>query len=361
MEKALQENTFEMKPLAGTPLDYAQRENWMIRGDNGSIDHDVDVFFLYPTSVSATVKTDVCESIDDMRKNAHISYLQAADTLSSFTNMYAPYYRQVSFAGVLKNPTADALLETVYNNVTRTDVYAALDYYFEHCNKGKPYILAGHSQGSCNLKIVLSEYMRLHPGYLERMIACYAIGFYFPESWFAQNPQIKKAEGATDTGVLISWNTEGPDAKKFNLPLGENGTYCMNPLNWKTDETYADISMNPGSVSVDNNIAAEVFNLVSDKEAFEKVKKIAISAGIAKETAVQKIRTIVRKETAGVADARIDLKRGSLVTTTYTAFIPDNPVFGDKSCHFEDWALFSLNIRENAKARIAAFLGREGK
>lgn len=30
----------------------------------------------------------------------------------------------------------------------RTDVYAMLDYYFEHYNNGKPYFLAGHSQGA---------------------------------------------------------------------------------------------------------------------------------------------------------------------------------------------------------------------
>ena len=30
----------------------------------------------------------------------------------------------------------------------KADVFAALDYYFENYNHGRPYILAGHSQGS---------------------------------------------------------------------------------------------------------------------------------------------------------------------------------------------------------------------
>lgn len=345
-----------IKPLVGEAWDYSNKDNWMFFDNNDRVDHSVDVFFLYPTSVSSEVTTDVCSSIDDMRLNAHRSYIQAAETLSSFTNMYAPYYRQVSGVGIAKNPTADGLMEMAANNVTRTDVYASLDYYFANCNKGKPFILAGHSQGSCNLKIVLSEYMKVHPEYLKRMVACYAIGYYFPDSWFKENPLIKKATGETDTGVLITWNTEGPGQTKFNLPVGNNDGFCINPLNWKVDETAADITENKGSIFVDSNAAASIYQFIkyteeqklADKKLLDEIKKSKILSEI--------IKRIVSTSTDGVADAKIDLKRGALVTTKYTNYIPDNPVFGDKSCHFEDWSLFTINIRENALKRINAFL-----
>lgn len=318
-------SNYEIKPLVGTAWDYSKKENWMFFDNNDDIDHEVDVFFFYPTSVSAEVKEDVCQEIKYMEHNAMRSYLQAADTLSSFANIYAPYYRQLSFNGIMKNMSADKFCNAISDNVTRTDAYAALDYYFENCNKGKPYILAGHSQGSATIKIVLSEYMKLHPEYLDRLVAVYPIGYYFSDSWFKENPQIKKATGETDTGVLITWNTEGPDCKKFNLPIGDNNdAFAINPLNWKTDETYADIALNKGSVFV-------------DEETLEKTYK------------------------DGVADAKVDIKRGVIVTTTYKDFIPENEVFGEKSCHFEDWSLFTMNIRENAKKRIAAFLGHEAK
>ena len=57
----------------------------------------------------------------------------------------------------------------------RTDVYAALDYYFEHYNQGRPFILASHYQGSMMLKIALRDYFREHADYLERMVAAYVI------------------------------------------------------------------------------------------------------------------------------------------------------------------------------------------
>lgn len=63
-----------------------------------------------------------------------------------------------------------------YSHV-RTDVYAALDYYFEHYNHNRPFIMAGHSQGSAICQIVLEEYMRVHPEFLKRMVVTYSGGF----------------------------------------------------------------------------------------------------------------------------------------------------------------------------------------
>lgn len=349
-------STPKMRPLAGESWDYSNIENWMFFDNNDQVDHPVDTFFLYPTSVSSEVTEDVCTNIDDMRLNAHRSYIQAAETFSGFTNMYAPYYRQISGAGIAKNPTADGLMEMVWNNVTRTDVYGALDYYFQNCNKGKPYILAGHSQGSCNLKIVLSEYMAIHPEYLKNMVSCYAIGYYFPDSWFQANPHIKKATGETDTGSLITWNTEGPNTTKYNLPLGNNDGFCINPLNWKTDATPAPAKANFGSVFVDSDMAASVYNFVEYTKEMKDANKILLQFIKNTKNPSEIIERLVTDRQINVADATINTARGSLITTTYTNYIPDNPIFGDKSCHFEDWSLFTINIRINAFKRIISFL-----
>ena len=39
----------------------------------------------------------------------------------------------------------------------RTNVYVALDYYFKNLNLGRPYFLAGHSQGSRLYYMVLTN------------------------------------------------------------------------------------------------------------------------------------------------------------------------------------------------------------
>lgn len=104
---------FEMKPLVGKTWDYSKRDNWMYFPDNDILKQDVDTFFLYPTSVLPDVKTEVCEDKQYMGENARRSYLQSADAFSSFTNMYAPYYRQLSAVALMNNSTADEFMEAM--------------------------------------------------------------------------------------------------------------------------------------------------------------------------------------------------------------------------------------------------------
>ena len=49
--------------------------------------------------------------------------------------------------------------------------------------------------------------------------------------------------------MIVSYNTESPDAGPsiFTGP----GTYCINPLNWRTDSVPADSSRNLGAVFFD--------------------------------------------------------------------------------------------------------------
>lgn len=318
-------NAVEVKPLVGTPLDYSDKSNWMVFTEVSDAKHKVDMFFLYPTSVPQTCKTLVVEKIDaEMKHQAQLNYIRNGECIADFANAYVPYYRQFSPVAIIQGKSTESNEKICYESVIRTDVYAALDYFFQNVNKGKPFILASHSQGSCNMKIVLTEYMRVHPEYLKRMIACYAIGFYFPDSWFKANPHIKKATGETDTGVLISWNSEGPGATQVNLLLGDGSSFNINPLNWKTDETPAGIEKNLGSLSVDP-------------------------------------KTLKKTEIPGKVSARIDLKRGVLVCEGCTDYIPANPVFGDKSFHFDDWDFYYRNIRENAQKRIKAYFEKAEK
>ena len=63
----------------------------------------------------------------------------------------------------------------------------------------------------------------------------------------AANPALKFAEGADDTGVIVSWNTEGPGNKYEESSVVKPGAIAINPLNWKRDDTYAPASENLGA------------------------------------------------------------------------------------------------------------------
>ena len=235
---------FTIGELTGTPTDYSDEANWLHLPESN--DKDVDTFYVYPTVVLEVDNETGDVPLDDetLQAFAPALYEEQATVFEDATNVYAPFYREKSLEALTANDKYD-MEQALYDGVQRTDVYAALDYYFDNYNEGRPFILAAHSQGSIVVKIILKEYMQAHPDYYERMVAAYPIGFSFTEDDFAENPHMKFATGEDDTGVIISWNTEGPDNKDAESCVILDGAKCINPLNWKTDDTYASIHTLP--------------------------------------------------------------------------------------------------------------------
>ena len=62
------------------------------------------------------------------------------------------------------------------------------------------------------LKIALQDYFLEHGEYLERMVAAYVLGYSITTDNLKANPSLRFAEGADDTGVIVSWNIEGPES-----------------------------------------------------------------------------------------------------------------------------------------------------
>jgi hypothetical protein len=201
-----------------------------------------------------------------------------------------------------------------------------LDYYFKNCNNGRPFILAGHSQGSAMAKLVLKKYFKEHPDYYKRMVAAYVIGYAVTKDELEANPHLKFATGESDTGVIISWNTEGPKNMEQNVVTAVllPNSISINPLNWKLDDTYAPASMNLGSLVVN-----------------EKARKIEIGD-------------------VG-ADAQINLTRGVVVTNAKVELLPaeiaaiGEKFFGPDGRHASDYSYYYNNIKANVAKRIAAY------
>lgn len=307
--------------LTDVSSDYSDRGNWMCFPDSHV--HDVDVLYFYPTVFSEPYGGEYA-AIDaaSMRGNAQAEYTIQASVFEGLADIYAPYYRQFNsaYAGFYD---AEALIEACHG-LPRADLYGALDYYFEKANNGRPFILAGHSQGSILLSIMLCEYFSAHADYLDRMVVAYQIGFSLTTDMLAENPALKAATGADDTGVIVSWNTEGPNNADADISyVRRANAIAINPLNWTTDETYAGIELNLGSLMPD---ASGSYSLQS-----------------------------------GMADARVNVDRGTVVTTTvdaeaYAGKGVTTLMFGPESYHANDYGLYYANIRQNAEARIRAWL-----
>ena len=302
------------------PADYSDKNNWMKLPE---ITKNVDTIYIYPTeyeddSEGAPTFADINEK--SMREPAQETYLMQGTAYEDSTNVFVPYYRQVNMAAAGKMTGEE--LDAAFRSLPQKDVFAALDYYFENLNGGRPFILAGHSQGSAIQSLVLAEYMKAHPEYLKRMIAAYVIGYSITGDYLKANPHLKFAEKTDDTGVIVSWNTEGPaNVGKKNVVVLP-GEVSINPLNWKRDETYA---------SEAQNLGGYIYN--------EKTGKLEM--------------------VPNAADAQLNLKRGVVITKTKALEpISGTTVFGPASYHNGDYALYYNNIKDNVAKRIAAYLSK---
>ncbi|MBQ7563986.1 MAG: DUF3089 domain-containing protein [Lachnospiraceae bacterium] len=323
-----------------TPTDYSVRENWMLLEENP--EKEVDLFYIYPTVYDDEDGEDFSKVEDPaVRVLAQLVYSKTGSAIGANTNVYAPYYRQTNLSVAA---TKTGLEYEDYNTgIPLTDVYAALDLFFEKYNNGRPFILAGHSQGSCLIKLILGDYMKEHPEYLERMVAAYAIGFSITEDWLKEHDYVKFAERADDTGVIISWNAEGPgNAVSGTTLIVEEGAVSINPITWTRTEEKAEASENLGS------------RTIRMEEALKAMKEGTV-------TNAKELEPFWDTTVPGVADAQVDLERGTVICTTSDDFNDNTAVFGVESFHSHDYDFYYNNIKENAKLRIDTFLAEHGE
>ena len=211
--------------------DYGLGNSWYIT-DRSS---DVDLFYIAST-----------ETFDYKVKGAAVHYAWAADSsacsgirhemegvdriLSGDLNYYSPFYRQVTM-----ETYADTSLIASRFPLAMEDVRAAFHYYIDNLNEGRPFVLAGFSQGAQALVELLKE---LPESLHERMVAAYVLGWKITESELEDCSSIVAAQGADDTGVTICYNSvkEPQDA---NPLVSYGNSVAINPVNWRTDATPA--------------------------------------------------------------------------------------------------------------------------
>lgn len=299
---------FILTGCSGNGTDYSIADNWAYYPEKS--EHDVDVFFIAPTS---GFDSDYNMSLDDEKYKAAFVGATAMekgiyDTMADF---YAPFYRQVSLECYdLQPEEREKYLEVAYE-----DIEQAFDYYMKNINNGRPYILAGFSQGGDMIKRLLKNDKLID----DNMIAAYAIGWYFSEEEVRKYPHIEMAKAEDDTGVVVSFCSEAPEYNGNNLIAPEK-TIGINPLNWKTDGTIALPDENKGSCFT--NYSGVILN-----------------------------------EQEGLCGAYIDSQRGTLKVTGVTPgeYPAGLSFLEDGNYHLYDYQFFYRNLQENVEKRIQSF------
>ena len=137
----------------------------------------------------------------------------------------------------------NAYTDSLYN-IAYSDIKNAFQYYLDHWNNGRPFIIAGHSQGSKMAERLLKEFVEGKP-LQEKLVVAYVPGWSVPKDLYTN---LKICSDSAQTGCVCSWRT----FKNGYVPVWlqkENGNvYATNPLNWTTGPDYAPRADNRGSV-----------------------------------------------------------------------------------------------------------------
>ena len=202
---------------------------------------DADIFYITSTETGDYLHADgtPCHYADtyiDSLRNPILGEMEGVDRLlSGALNFYSPYYRQCS----MQTFTSDSTI-AVRMPVATNDIKKAFRHYLKHLNNQRPFILAGYSQGAMILLELLKE---MDKQTYSRMIAAYAVGVSIPKEVANAIPHLIPAQAADDLGVTICYNSAKNAAG--TIPIFDNNTIAINPVNWRTDGQEATLITEP--------------------------------------------------------------------------------------------------------------------
>ena len=295
-------------------VDYASADNWAFFGENAE-GAQADLFFLCPT-VDLGMDGHTNMAMDDQEtKAAFVGATNMELGIYEGCRVYAPYYRQMTLSAYRAEHSAD------YLDMAYRDAKAAFLYYMKHENKGRPFVLAGFSQGA-EMGLMLMRDLFDEEAYADSLVAAYLIGWRVTPDAIADAPWIHMAQGEADVGCVVSFEAEAPEVtSSFVVPAGVKAL-SINPLNWKTDGTPAGKEENLGACFTDY-------------------------AGA------------IKQEIPALTGAYLDQTRGTLKVPDVSS--EDYPpvlelLFSTGEYHLYDYQFFYRNLQQNVGIRMAAFL-----
>ncbi len=318
--------TFVFDPKATPPApDYSLEQNWgalpqrsdladRIPSSPGVRDEqpeaEVDVFYLHPTSLLGEKKGEKVWNGDvrDTKLNKstdNSAILYQASAFNGAGRVYAPRYRQAHYWGFFTKDKASSKQAWL---VAHEDVLAAFRYYLKHYNQGRPFIIAGHSQGAGHAIQLIQE--EIEGKKLQNLlVAAYLLGWPVEKDKFKS---IKPCASPTETGCFCTWRTY---ERKYGLRHARaDSVVVTNPINWLAgDGHYAPKTESKGAVLRDFD---KVLPAICDAEPY----------------------------------------RGILLCTKPK--FPGSIFFRRKNYHIGDINLYYMDIRANAQLRAQQYLNR---
>ena len=304
----------------------------------------IDCFYVYPTvSLDTTPNSDMNAGPEE-----HNVVLAQFARFGSQCRMFAPLYRQVTLtalrAGMSGKPMA------ADRNLGYNDVVDAWNHYLTHDNKGRGFVLIGHSQGSGVLTQLLRNEIDGKP-IAKQMISAILMGTV------VQVPKGKDVGGTfkevplcksnSQTGCVIVYasfrSTVPPPANSlFGRNAGETVAACTNPaaLSGGSGALHSYLSNRAGATGPVWNQKAKV------ETPFVSVPGLLTAECVSDD----KFSYLQITTHADAADPRIDDVGGDVVT--------NGQVQANWGLHLIDANLAMGNLVDIVHAESKAYLGK---
>jgi len=266
-----------------------------------------DVFFVHPTTYFNQENWNAdLENVELNQKTDEQPIRHQASIFNNVCKVYAPRYRQMAYEGFF---TEDSVSRHKAIHLAYSDVKNAFEYYLKNYNKGRPIVIASHSQGTLHATRLVKEFFD-GTERQEQLVAAYLVGYPFKEGTFSSLPI---GESPTQTQCVLAWCTflEGytPKNKAFY-----EGAVMVNPVSWKRDAAASNPSLHQGLV-------------------------------------MKNYKTIHRECTsAQIHNTILWVSRPS---------VPFARLVRMKDYHIADYNMFWFNVRENVAQRVEAFLQKQ--
>lgn len=273
-----------------------------------------DVFFIPPTNYLSGSRWNA--SVDDSaarQLTETIGCRLQASVYNASCRVYAPHYRTAILYTyfALRKKNARKAFDLAYQ-----DVSAAFLYYLKHYNKGRPVIVASHSQGTDYAIKLMKQFFDKDTVLRKRLVAAYLIGRPIYDTTFKI---LKVMDAPEQTGGYVTWNSVAYNTNTF---YGDRvGTIVgVNPLSWKCDTAYVPAQLNKGALPFTGN----------------------------------------RIDTA-LVDAKLAPSGFLWIHAPHQKKIDEYPGINTFYYHKDDYAFFYMNIRENVRLRVEEYFKRRGK
>jgi hypothetical protein len=182
-------------------------------------DPPVDCFYVYPT-VSEQPSRNANKDRD--AQVVAIARYQAA-RFSQVCRVYAPVYRQQTLAGLALGGSAEAI------RLAYDDVAEAFREYLGRDNRGRGFVLLGHSQGTRMLRQLLRDEIDPRPELRRRLVSGMLLGgnvlVRAGQTAGGDFKAVPACTGEAQTGCVMAWSTFNetpPRDSRYGRPPAEN-------------------------------------------------------------------------------------------------------------------------------------------